>query len=173
MLPRKSPVRPPVNISKPSVSTPVSNNCNILVPFVDSDKSVKKVSVKVENDNESPDAVKDSVTDSVDTSKLPSIPSSVDTSHTKCQSFKTSNDDDSRDTNTSGFDQPEDYKMESNVKIEPATEDEELEITGIEMAGGATGVPADWGPDVPGELGYQSRVSGNDILNKSGNPFSK
>ena len=51
------------------------------------------------------------------------------------------------------------------VKIEPTTEeDSELEVTGIELSGAATGVSEDWGQNNINELSFQSTVNENDPL---------
>ena len=171
-VPRKQPIQLPVQTSKHSVSIPISDIA--FKPVIDRDIGSNRVAVKVETDDKIPDAVQNIVTDSKDiseysniTSEYPNITSSVNDDH------GSGNDEYSRDTNISVVDQPGDNKMEQNVKIEPSTENEDIEITGIEMAGGGSRVPGDWAPDVAGMLGDQSAVSGADVLNQSGNPYSK
>ena len=78
-----------------------------------------------------------------------------------------------QDSDVSGVEKSGGSDTDSNIKIEPATEDEELEITGIEMTRGASGVTADWAPDVSAEFGYQSGLPGEDILNQSGSQYSE
>ena len=129
--------------------------------------------MKVETDDKIPNAVQNVGTDSEDTSEYSNITSEYSNITSVNDDHGSGNDEYSRDTNISVVDQPGDTKMEPNIKIEPPTENEDIEITGIEMAGGGSRVPGDWAPDVAGMLGDQSAVSGADVLNQSGNPYSK
>ena len=90
-------------------------------------------------------------------------------------SSDTGEGDITQNSNVPGTDheQSDDSNLDSSVKIEPVTEDEELEITGIEMTGSASGVPGDWAPNVAGGLGYQSVLHEDDVLNQSGSQFSE
>ena len=150
---RKLPVRPPATkVVKSSVSTPVSDNNQI--PTVG--LGVNAI-VKVEDTSDNQDT-----TDPLSVS----IPASVSLSHTQSQSSETSNGEETK-VSVSEISDSGGLSLQT-VKVEPITEGEmELEITGVELAAGATGLPGDWGQNVSGEFGYQPAVSGDDSQDQS------
>ena len=165
--------RPPhlLNKSSESLTAPVSNKSDI--ESVATCETSTAAIVKSENTSDTQDSygtVTDSGGESANVAVNVEGPFGL---NNVSQSSETREADVTQDANISGAEQSGDSNLDSSIKIEPATQDEELEITGIEMAGGATGIPGDWGPDASGEFGYQSGLSGDDFLNQSGNQFSE
>ena len=105
------------------------------------------------------------------------IPSSVHLSHTQSQPPNIAATDNGMvlDPGHTATAEAEDADNKPNVKIEPDMEENEteLEITGVEMTGGATGYSEDWGQDAGGGTGYPPSDSGDSSLDQSGSQQSK
>ena len=149
---RNQPVELLVKVSKRSVSKPVCDKRAGSSSLLHKEMTSKMVAVKLETDNLIPDA---NGTNTGDTLDYPNRALSINDDH------ESDNDDYSIDILKSATDGSKYTEMDSNIKVEPATENEELDIVGSSDAN------ASW------LLGEQSAVSGTDVINKPGKPYSK
>ena len=138
------------------------------------------VKIEANSDNQDSDKTVDSPHEpiSVHPFEPAVLPSSVHLSHTQTEQSYTAITDNGAepkdDSILSAMGQSGDSSEHSNVKIEPVTENElELEITGVEMAGGPTGFQGDWGQDISGGMGYDQSDSRDSSFDQSGNQYSK
>lgn len=159
--PRRPPARPPARSSTSTTVTPVSDTYKT---FSDSDTTA--AIVKEEDLSDSQDTNYTSIEGS---SAEPQSASSTQTQ------FDGGDRKAIKDSVPRTI-ESEDSSQHSSVKIEPiAEEDLELEITGVEMAGGAgtktVGMHGDWEQNVSGEMGYQSSVM-DESQDQSENQFN-
>lgn len=87
------------------------------------------------------------------------LPASLQLSHTQTSGEPSQFGDDSNADNNDS------QGADASVKLEPAGDEEELEITGIEMG---EGVPANWGQDGLGAMGFGAEGADNSLLDQSG-----
>ena len=151
---RNQPVELLVKISKPSISNPVSDKSTGSSSLLHKEMTSKMVAVKLETDNLIPDA-NSTNNNTGDTLDYPNRALSINDDH------ESDNDDYSIDILKSATDGSKYTEVYSNIKVEPATENEELDVVGSSDAN------TSW------LLGEQSAVSGTDVINKPGKPYSK
>ena len=89
------------------------------------------------------------------------LPASLQLSHTQTLGDSSQLGDDSNQT-----DDNDTQGAGAEVKVEPGGEDEELEITGVEMGEGLP--PANWGQDGAGAMGFGAESADNSLLDQSG-----
>ena len=87
------------------------------------------------------------------------LPASLQLSHTQTSGGSSQLGDDTNVDNndTQGAD--------AGIKVEPVGDEEELEITGIEMG---EGMPANWGQDGSGAMSFGAEGADNSLLDQSG-----
>ena len=157
-----------------SVTGPSSNRRNPQLKKRLSPKTTESHTTVSSDRNDNDLATQDSSrteTDQMD--KTAHVPLSVSEPFGPSGTWSSETEEDITQDSNADHEQSGDSNLDSSVKIEPVTEDEELEITGIEMTGSASGVPGDWASNVAGGLGYQSVLHGDDLLNQSGSQFSE
>ena len=145
---RKLPIRPPF-VAKTPVSTPTSEKSETTTVL----DTISGAKIKLEVTDESQDST------SIDKDKeISRATSSV------------SLNQEASDRDTIPGEETEVNEPGTSIKLEPVTEGEmDLEITGVEMAAGATaaGMSGDWGQDISEEYGYMPSESGDDTHEQS------
>ena len=146
---RKLPIRPPF-IAKTPVSTPTPEKSETTTVL----DTISGAKIKLEVTDESQDST------SIDKDKEISRASS-----------SVSLNQEASDGDTVPSEETEANEPGTSIKLEPVTEGEmDLEITGVEMAAGATGaagMSGDWGQDISGEYGYMPSEPGDDSHDQS------
>ena len=146
---RKLPIRPPF-IAKTPVSTPTPEKSETTTVL----DTISGAKIKLEVTDETQDST------SIDKDKEISRASS-----------SVSLNQNASDGDTVPGEETEVNEPGTSIKLEPVTEGEmDLEITGVEMASGATGaagMSGDWGQDISGEYGYMPSESGDDTHDQS------
>ena len=166
-LSRKLPARPPAKSPKSSSST-LTHDSSIQNIESSIDTNTTATVVKLEKIGDDQDSgytpIPDTGGEYSNISDSVALPTSVHLSYTQTQSSATANGDESKT----------DSSQQSGIKVEPITEEDlELEITGVEMAGGNTAMPENWEQNISGDMGYQPGMSGDDSLDQSGSQFSE